>query len=63
MNEDQTEELAKQVMELSGSVKDGAIRVRTGIDAHTQVLAMISQQLHRLNDNLERLADKRLQGA
>lgn len=62
MNEDRMKELAKQIMELSGSVKDGAIRLRTGVDNHSHVLAKISQQLDRLNDNLERLVDKKVQG-
>lgn len=58
MDDELLNKLADQVMELNGALKDGVIRVRTGIDNHTDVLAKISQQFDRLNDNLERLAAK-----
>lgn len=49
------EDLLKQMNELKGELKDAALRIRTGMDTHTAAMNELTEQLKKLNLNVERL--------
>lgn len=58
MNDEIRDELAKQVMELNGALKDAAIRLRTGLDIQSTALHALTEQVKELNLKIERLCKK-----
>jgi len=55
MNDEDRDDLAKQIMELKGEMKDAALRIRTGLDAQSTALSELTDQMKKLNLNVERL--------
>jgi hypothetical protein len=55
MNDENRDDLARQIMELGGEIKDAALRIRTGLDVHSTALTELADQMKKLNLNVERL--------
>jgi phage shock protein A len=58
MNTQDEDNLAKQIIELKGYIKDAALRLRTGLDAQTAASSELVEQLKKLNLNVEKLLRK-----